>query len=267
MELTKIKLLLTGLVTKPTSTKYRMEFDETHIWKELQASPKGQLKADWLGKAYSPQASIELRTQIAERLGMLAEEGWPMLRLLLNKYGTEPELIYATGICHQAEAKNYLIMLLQKDSLNLSILQALACWGTYLPNKTLRKILHEANQSIRLAGLELVKFKAHQLTDSELLELTKDMLDDFREPIVMSTIKILQRRDSLEICDAIAYIVENGSDKTAYSALMALGAIGKESSHQTLIKLSENLPLGNRRNLAKKQLKHQYRFSKFLKEY
>ena len=53
---------------------------------------------------------------------------------------------------------------------------------------------------MKIAGLELLKFKAHLLSDFDLLEIAKSPLNDFREEIVIKTLTIIQRRESLDIC-------------------------------------------------------------------
>jgi len=69
-----------------------------------------------LEATYSPDLSIELRIAIAQQLGLLSQEGWPIIKLLFEKYGPQPELIQATGTCYQPEAKYWLLMLLEKQS-------------------------------------------------------------------------------------------------------------------------------------------------------
>ena len=51
------------------------------------------------------------------------------------------------------------------------MIEALACWGGSLPIEFIEKILKNKNEKIRLAGLELLKFKAHELSDKNLLEI------------------------------------------------------------------------------------------------
>ena len=78
--------------------------------------------------------------------------------------------------------------------------------------------------------------------------------NDFREEIVIKTLTIIQRRESLDICHAIRDIIKKGSDKSAYFGLMALGSIGSEVSKNTLLDLAQNLKNSQRKELAKKQL-------------
>ena len=238
-----------------------MSFSESDLWKHLNDPRDKQTNAKWLGEVYSLALTKELREAIATQLGLLAQEGWSTLKSLSKKFGSQPELIHAAGICHQKEARDWLLKLLEEQQeVNIVVLKALACWGASIPNNLLSKILNQPALNIRLAGLELLSFKAHQLSDNDLLKLTKTLLDDFRDPIVINTIKILQRRDGVAICHVLHSIVQEGSEATAQSAIMALGSIGTMISHGKLIKLGQQLPPGKRLNLVNKQLQHQYRF-------
>ena len=71
----------------------------------------------------------------------------------------------------------------------------LSCWGAIIPTPDLKNILKEESVHMRLAGLNLLRFKSHLLNATEILELVEDLLDDFREEVVIEVIKILQRRD------------------------------------------------------------------------
>ena len=107
---------------------------------------------------------------------------------------------------------------------------------------------------MKIAGLELLKFKAHLLSDFELLNITKSLLNDFREEIVIKTLTILQRRESLDICIAIRDVIKNGSDKSAYFGLMALGSIRSKISRKILKDLVKDLKNTQHKELAQKQL-------------
>ena len=186
---------------------------------------------------YSDELSIELRQKIAEKLGLLSKKGWPTIKALLSQYGAQEELIMAAGISHQAEAKSWLINFLDTDNFNLIGLKALGCWGASLPLTLIKKTLKHPKQTIRLAGLELLHFKAHQLSDDELLAITQETRCDFRDPVVLATIKILQRRDSLDICNALSKIARLGSGSSGEAAILALGSIGNSNSIKILFDL------------------------------
>ena len=111
---------------------------------------------------------------------------------------------------------------------------------------------------MRLAGLNLLSFKAHLLTVNELLDIVVDLLDDFREEVVIQVIKILQRRDEVEIIDCISQIARNGTDKIVETALIALGSIGTIQSVESLSKLSQQFVSETHRSIAQKQISHQH---------
>ncbi len=237
--------------------------NESSLWEKLNNARNNQPDAKWLREVYSPNLSYELRMAIAEKLGLLDESGWLTLLSLYKQFGAQPEFIHAAGFCHQPEAREWLLSLLKEQKeFELLILQALGCWGASLPTSMIKDILKKPELEKRLAGITLLSFKAHQLSDKELLELTEELVDDFREPIVIATIKILQRREGVDICKIIAKIVQQGTDSTAQSAIMALGSMGTVTSHQMLSKLNGTLAEGERLKLVKKQIIHQYRFSK-----
>ena len=239
-----------------------MNHYENLILDRINNAGKNTIDSEWLRQSYSPSLSIELKKTIAERIGTLSKEGWSIIKLLINQYGIQQELIYAAGICHQPEAKNWLIKILKSnEEFDIEILQALKCWGGSFSKKFLKKILNDPKHLKRLAGLELLSFKAYQLSDSELLELTKNLLNDSHDQVIISTIKILQRRDGEKICNQIIKVTAKGSDSVIHATLIALGAIGTECSYKALSQLTNQLPAGALLDLAHKQLDNQYRFT------
>ena len=110
--------------------------------------------------------------------------------------------------------------------------------------------------------MELLIFKAHTLSNEELISLSKDLINDVRDPIVIKTIKILQRRDGRDVCELIAEVAISGSNRAAYVAIMALGSIESSHSIAALSAILPKLPKGERLTLTKKQIQHQYRLSK-----
>ena len=232
-----------------------MIIEEDYIWDTLNNSKKTKLSAEWLQNAYKQNTSFELRQEIAVRLGQLSKVGWIKIKDLINIYGTKDELILAAGLTYQDDAKEWLLKHLDNDGImNIKVIEALGCWGGTLPLELIKKILEEKSEKIKIAGLELLKFKAHLLSDCDLLEITHSLLNDFREEIVIKTITILQRRDSVNICIAISDVIKKGSDKAAYYGLMALGSIGTEISKNILEDLVKNLKNAELKELAKKQL-------------
>ena len=237
-----------------------MSCDEALLWEKLGNSRRTPLEPEWLGEIYSPSLSVELKQTIAERLGWLAERGWPVIQSLINQFGSEPELIHASGLCHQVEAKDWLIAQLQgSEALPLDVIQALACWGAVIPGPLLRNVLTDPSQTMRLAGLELLSFKAHQLSDEQLLDLTEELLKDWRDPIALAAIRLLQRRDGEPICKRLAQIASDAHDAISAAAIRALGCIATPESQAALTKLGDNLPAGLSRELVNKQLNQQYR--------
>ncbi len=244
-----------------------MDIDEDTIWEKLNNSGRKKLEGSWLRSIYTPSLSKDLRLVIAEKLGLLGKEGWENIQYLLNRDGTQPELVHATGLCHQPEAKDFLLNLLEnEDELNINTINALACWGALIEENLIERILNEPSEAMRLGGLELLQYKAHQLNDKTLLNLTKELINDFRDSIVIKTIKILQRREGLDICNLLGEIVENGSIATSHVATMALGSIEAKTSKVVLLKLKKKLPEGTRLELVKKQLKSQYRFPESIEQ-
>ena len=107
--------------------------DEAILWERLANARKIPLNPTWLGEIFSPSLSDELRFAVAERLGMLAETGWPIIQTLIQQHGICPELIHAAGLCHQPEAKDWLLTQLnQANDPDALLLNALSCWGAEL---------------------------------------------------------------------------------------------------------------------------------------
>jgi len=238
-----------------------MAIHEESIWENLNQSRRVPLEPCWLGEVYSLNLQADLRFAITEQLGLLSDKGWPVLELLIKKAGVQPELIRAAGLCHQTEAKNWLLKLLkEQEQLKLQVLQALACWGGELPITLIRNVLSEKSQPLLITGLELLKFKIHQLSDELLLDLVQKPLRDFRDPVVLSTIRVLQRRNSAVVNSQIAEIAKNGSETTARAALLALSCIATSHSLATLSNLLNELPQGSLREMAQKQLELQLRY-------
>ena len=236
-----------------------MIITEKEIWDRFNNIKPKSIEAEWYEEVYSLKLSIQLRFTIGERLGLLADKGWEVIKSLIKKYGYQPELIHATGLCHQKEAYDFLLILLRKEPTpKLDTVKALSCWGALIPISDLKNILKEKSINIRLAGLNLLRFKSHLLNATEILELVDDLLFDFREDVVIEAIKILQRRDEEKIIKCISKVAKNGTDKTVEKALIALGTIGTEESIAELSSLSRHLTKESHRLMAHKQISHQY---------
>ena len=242
------------------------DVNEAALWERLsQSSRRAPLEPSWLGEVYSPSLSVELRQALAEKIGMLAEAGWPLVQELINRHGTQRELILAAGLTHQPESRDWLLAQLDQIDSELDadqalvVLQALACWGGELPLALIEHTLGLPGLQLRLAGLQLLSFHAYQLDDSSVLRLCEPLLNDFREPVVLAAIRVLQRRDGSEVSERLAKLSDAGSETVAAAALRALGCIATPNSQRWLLELSQNLPEGERKQLACKQLQQQYR--------
>jgi hypothetical protein len=233
--------------------------DEASLWDRLSNARKIPLNPTWLGEIFSPSLSDELRFAVAERLGMLAETGWPMIQTLIHQYGICPELIHAAGLCHQPEAKDWLLTQLnQSKDPDALLLNALSCWGADLTLSQFEHILQLPGQAQRLAGLNLLGFKSHQLQAIELLQLCEPALQDWRDPVVIACIRLLQRRDDILISSRLTNLVQAGSDAAAEAALRALGCMATTHSKLALKLLSTELTNPERRTHAMRQFQQQY---------
>ena len=240
-----------------------MSLDEVFLWERLAKSRRAPLEPDWLGEVYSPILSFDLRRALCEKLGMQAERGWPVIQDLLVKYGVQPDLVMAAGLCHQSEARDWLLFQLEQSSNDnpdqLTLFQALSCWGAHVPAAVVSRCLVHPGQQHRLAGLDLLQFRAHCHTDAELLEFCSDALNDFRDPVVVATIRFLQRRDGELISNRLAELCRTGSLTVAEAAMRALGCIATPISQQLLIQLSQCLNDDQRRQWAERELSQQFR--------
>lgn len=233
--------------------------DEATLWDRLANARRIPLNPTWLGEIFSPSLSDELRFAVAERLGMLAETGWPIIRTLIQQHGIQPELIHAAGLCHQPEAKDWLLTQLnQSNDPDAFLLNALSCWGAELTQSDFQHILQLPSQAQRLAGLNLLSFKSHQLQANELLQLCESTLQDWRDPVVIACIRLLQRRDDIAISTRLSILVQEESDAVAEAALRALGCMATTHSKMALKSLSVELTNQERREQAVRQLQQQY---------
>ena len=237
--------------------------NEAVLWERLSKSRRAPLEPEWLGEVYSPSFSVELRRALCEKLGMLAEQGWPIIERLIKQHGAFPDLVLAAGLCHQQGARDWLLDQLKNSSefaeVNLCILEALSCWGADVPEHVVKECLHHPGQHHRLAGLQLVGFRAHSLSDEELLVLCAEPLNDFRDPVVIAAIRVLQRRDGAAISERLSNLCKTGSDDVAAAAFRALGCIATPISQRWLKELSQTLSSESRKQLACQQLQQQFR--------
>jgi hypothetical protein len=116
---------------------------------------------------------------------------------------------------------------------------------------------HPAQQQ-RLAGLQLLVFRAYTLNDQNLLNLCEPALQDFRDAVVIAAIRLLQRRDGVAIAERLSQLSETDSESIAEAAIRALGCIGTSSSQRCLLEISQSLKDETRRKMAHQQLAQQF---------
>jgi hypothetical protein len=236
--------------------------DEATLWERLSQSRRNPLDPSWLGEVYSPSLSAALRSAISEQLGLMAGRGWPVIASLIERHGPSPDLVHAAGLCHQEPARDWLLSQLRQNEAasrhaDPALLDALQCWGAALTLSELTPILQAPSQSMRLTGLRLLRFKAHQLDAQALLSLCAPCLEDWRDPVTVAAIRLLQRRDDPSISEALAQIGRQGSEASAQAALKALGCIATPHSRALLQELADELLPGERQRQAMRQLEQQ----------
>ena len=236
--------------------------DEAALWERLSQSRRNPLDPSWLGETYSPSLSAALRAALSEQLGLMAGRGWPVIATLIERHGPSPDLVHAAGLCHQEPARDWLLTQLRQNEAashhaDPVLLDALQCWGAALTLSELSPILQAPSQSMRLTGLRLLRFKAHQLEAPTLLSLCAPCLEDWRDPVTVAAIRLLQRRDDPSISEALAQIGRQGSEASAQAALKALGCIATPHSRALLQALADERLPGERQRQAMRQLEQQ----------
>lgn len=236
--------------------------DEAALWERLSQSRRNPLDPSWLGETYSPSLSAALRAALSEQLGLMAGRGWPVIASLIERHGPSPDLVHAAGLCHQEPARDWLLTQLRQNEAasrhaDPALLDALQCWGAALTLSELTPILQAPSQSMRLTGLRLLRFKAHQLDAPTLLSLCAPCLEDWRDPVTVAAIRLLQRRDDPSISEALAQIGRQGSEASAQAALKALGCIATPHSRALLQALADERLPGERQRQAMRQLEQQ----------
>ena len=236
--------------------------DEAALWERLSQSRRNPLDPSWLGETYSPSLSAALRAALSEQLGLMGGRGWPVIATLIERHGPSPDLVHAAGLCHQEPARDWLLTQLRQNEAasrhaDPALLDALQCWGAALTLSELTPILQAPSQSMRLTGLRLLRFKAHQLDAPTLLSLCAPCLEDWRDPVTVAAIRLLQRRDDPSISEALAQIGRQGSEASAQAALKALGCIATPHSRALLQALADERLPGERQRQAMRQLEQQ----------
>jgi hypothetical protein len=233
---------------------------ETEIWRHLHTKRRQPLDPQWLFDHYSMDISQELKIIICEKLGHQQDQGWEKIKILIETFGIQRELIQAAGLCHQKEAYHWLLSLIidqKEEQYYCDIVESLACWGAEIPEQVLTACLMHENPSIQLAGLSMLNFRSYQLSAKELLGYCELALIKNYDALNLEVIRILQRRDEPAISERLFKLCSETSDATAKSALKALGCINTAKSRECLQRLTETLPDSDKKNFAKKQLAQQ----------
>ena len=240
---------------------FSLKLSESEIWERLQTVRRQPVDAEWLANQYSPALTGELRNAIAEQLGLKEQQGWQHIQQLIERYGLNRELIQAAGLSHQKKAYEWLLSLIENQKehdLHADIGEAIACWGAELPERTLVHFLSHHGERERMAGLTMLRFRSHHLSAESLLNYCEHALTDDRETIVVTAIRLLQRRDEAQISQRLSRLCHERCNNIAKAALKALGCINNCSSQHYLKQLSKDLASNETRDLAAKQLNQQY---------
>ena len=240
---------------------YSLKLSESEIWERLQTVRRQPVDAEWLANQYSPALTRELRNAIAEQLGLKEQQGWQHIQQLIERYGLNRELIQAAGLSHQKKAYEWLLSLIENQKehdLHADIGEAIACWGADIPENILVQFLSDHGERERIAGLTMLRFRSHLLSAESLLNYCEHALTDDRETIVVTAIRLLQRRDEAQISQRLSRLCHERCNNIAKAALKALGCINNCSSQHYLKQLSKDLASNETRDLAAKQLNQQY---------
>ena len=206
------------------------------VWQHLGQRPC-TLTVQELARFFHPGRSQELRSALAERLGMHNEQGLQPCLALIERYGPLPELLMALAMTHQPAGRDALFRYLDDPDVDrLALLRALACWGRQVPLPVIEEALQHPGQAMRLAGVELLQFHARLLTVQQLLNLCEPLLGDVRAPVAMAAVRLLQRRNEPLLAGRLARLLQAAPPEPVWeAALHALGCIGTETSITLLL--------------------------------
>ena len=178
-----------------------MSKSESEILEVLNGLGSKKLDLDILFSYYSLKLSFEIRKVIAEKIGMQERKGYFLLEKMIKKFGLKVEFIEALKLTNEKDAKDLLLKnLYQNNKLNIHIINALEPWGGEIELTLIREIFDICEIDFWIAGLNILHFKAHQLTDEILLSFIDQIkiYDDFK--INYKIISILKRRESEIVC-------------------------------------------------------------------
>ena len=219
-----------------------MNKSESEILEILNGLGSKKLDLDILFSFYSLELSYEIRKIIAEKIGMQEREGYFLIEKMIKKFGLKVEFIEALKLTNEKYAKDLLLKnLYQNNKLNIHIISALEPWGAEIELKLIREIFDICETEFWIAGLNILHFKAHQLTDEKLLSFIYQIkiYDNFK--INYKIISILKRRESEIVCKLLYKYSLNKESEIAKYAIFSLGSIWNDNSFEQLSKLEREI--------------------------
>ena len=219
-----------------------MNKSESEILEILNCLGSKKLDLDILFSFYSLELSYEIRKIIAEKIGMQEREGYFLIEKMIKKFGLKVEFIEALKLTNEKYAKDFLLKnLYQNNKLNIHIINALEPWGAEIELKLIREIFDICETEFWIAGLNILHFKAHQLTDEKLLSFIYQIkiYDNFK--INYKIISILKRRESEIVCKLLYKYSLNKESEIAKYAIFSLGSIWNDNSFEQLSKLEREI--------------------------
>ena len=219
-----------------------MNKSESEILEILNGLGSKKLDLDILFSFYSLELSYEIRKIIAEKIGMQEREGYFLIEKMIRKFGLKVEFIEALKLTNEKYAKDLLLKnLYQNNKLNIHIINALEPWGAEIELKLIREIFDICETEFWIAGLNILHFKAHQLTDEKLLSFIYQIkiYDNFK--INYKIISILKRRESKIVCKLLYKYSLNKESEIAKYAIFSLGSIWNDNSFEQLSKLEREI--------------------------
>ena len=219
-----------------------MNKSESEILEILNGLGSKKLDLDILFSFYSLELSYEIRKIIAEKIGMQEREGYFLIEKMIKKFGLKVEFIEALKLTNEKYAKDFLLKnLYQNNKLNIHIINALEPWGAEIELKLIREIFDICETEFWIAGLNILHFKAHQLTDEKLLSFIYQIkiYDNFK--INYKIISILKRRESEIVCKLLYKYSLNKELEIAKYAIFSLGSIWNDNSFEQLSKLEREI--------------------------
>ena len=219
-----------------------MNKSESEILEILNGLGSKKLDLDILFSFYSLELSYEIRKIIAEKIGMQEREGYFLIEKMIKKFGLKVEFIEALKLTNEKYAKDLLLKnLYQNNKLNIHIINALEPWGAEIELKLIREIFDICETEFWIAGLNILHFKAHQLTDEKLLSFIYQIkiYDNFK--INYKIISMLKRRESEIVCKLLYKYSLNKESEIAKYAIFSLGSIWNDNSFEQLSKLEREI--------------------------